>query len=87
MFVPGKPFQPSLMNADKAKAYLSEAPFRCSTPGLTCNHYTRLEKLARDKHSSLLQKSVIYRQKSFITLGPGVNVIKLFSFVTVDETK
>ncbi len=30
---------------------------------------TRLEKLTNDKHSSLLQKSVIYGQKSFITLG------------------
>ncbi len=28
---------------------------------------TRLEKLTNDKHSSLLRKSVIYGQKSFIT--------------------
>ncbi len=33
VFVPGKPFQPSLMFADKARAYPSEAPFRCSTLG------------------------------------------------------
>ncbi len=33
---------------------------------------TRLEKLTKDKHSSLLRRSVIYGQKSFITLGPGV---------------
>ncbi len=39
---------------------------------------TRLEQLAKDKYSSLLQKSVIYGQKSFITLGPGVNVIEFF---------
>ena len=32
---------------------------------------TKLERLARDKHSSLLQKSVNYGEKSFITLGPG----------------
>jgi hypothetical protein len=31
-----------------------------------------VKKLTNDKHSSLLQKSVIYEQKSFITLGPGV---------------
>jgi len=31
MFVPGKPFQPSLMIAGKAGAYPGEAPFRCST--------------------------------------------------------
>jgi hypothetical protein len=29
------------------------------------------EKLTNDKHSSLLQKSVIYGPKSFITMGPG----------------
>ncbi len=29
-----------------------------------------LKKLTNDKHSSLLRKSVIYRQKSFITLSP-----------------
>ncbi len=40
--------------------------------------WTRLEKLARDKHSVLLRKFVNYRQKSFITLTPGANVIKLF---------
>jgi hypothetical protein len=31
-----------------------------------------LEKLAKDKHSSLLRKFVNYGQKGFITLGPGV---------------
>jgi hypothetical protein len=31
VFVPDKPSQPSLMFADNVKAYLSEAPFRCST--------------------------------------------------------
>jgi hypothetical protein len=40
---------------------------------------TLLLWLAGDKHSSLLRKSVNYGQKSFITLGPGANVIKLFS--------
>jgi hypothetical protein len=30
-FVPAKPFQPSLMFSGKARAYPSEAPFRCST--------------------------------------------------------
>ncbi len=33
MFVPGKPFQPCLMFAGMAGAYLSEVPFRCSTLG------------------------------------------------------
>ncbi len=31
----------------------------------------RLEKLATEKHTSLFQIFVYYRQKSFITLGPG----------------
>jgi hypothetical protein len=31
VFVLAKPFQPSPMFAGKAKAYLSEAPFKCST--------------------------------------------------------
>ncbi len=30
-----------------------------------------MKKLTKDKYSSLLQKSVTYGQKSFITLGPG----------------
>ncbi len=46
VFVPGKPFKPSLMFAGKARAYLSEAPSRCSTlgysPGPTHKHLTKL---------------------------------------------
>ncbi len=33
VFVPGKPFQPSLMSSGKAGAYLSEAAFMYSTLG------------------------------------------------------
>jgi hypothetical protein len=46
--------------------------------GLICKNYTILEKLATDKHSSLLQKLINYRQKSFVTLAlalAGVNVL------------
>jgi hypothetical protein len=54
--------------------YPSEAPFRFSclgySPGLTHKYLTRLEKLARDKHSSLLQKSVNYDHKKFYNIGP-----------------
>jgi hypothetical protein len=39
-------------------------------------HQTRLESLARDKHTSLLQKFVNYGQKRFITLGPGSTVVE-----------
>ncbi len=40
---------------------------------------SRMEKIARDKHSSAT------KEKSLMTLSPVVNVIKLFSFVTDDE--
>jgi hypothetical protein len=62
------------MFADKASAYLSEAPFRCSTlgyaPGLSHKHQTRLERLVREKQSSLLQKSLKYSRKKFYATGP-----------------
>ncbi len=62
MFVPGKLFQPSRMFAGKAGALPSEAPFKCK-------HWTRLEKLAEDKHSSLLQKSTNYGRNKFYSTG------------------
>jgi hypothetical protein len=47
-----------LMSVGKAGAYPSEAPFSCSilelAPGLTHKHRIRLERLARDKRSSVL---------------------------------
>jgi hypothetical protein len=33
VFVPGKPFKPSLMFVGKAGAFVSEAPIKCSTLG------------------------------------------------------
>ncbi len=144
MFITGKPFQPGLMFAGKACAYLSEAPFRCFTQGqlrgltwtntlayyehfkvtegpganvikllcpkftnfrnkleylslaslpqnrppercsnrvgsfFTNKHQTRLERLARDKHSILLQTFVNYVRKSFITSAHGFKYITLF---------
>jgi len=83
VFVPGKPFQPSLMFVSKAGAYLNEAPLRCSTlgcaPSLTHQHETKLERPARDKHSSLLDTFVNYRCKRFMTLGPGCYSLKKIS--------
>jgi hypothetical protein len=46
-------------------------PFTWVGFGLTCKHKTRLEKLARDRHSSLLQKSVNCGQKKFKSLVPA----------------
>ncbi len=78
MFVPGKPLQPSLMFVGKARGLpWSGAPVRCLIwigSGFTCKHETMLERLTRDKHSSLLQKSVNYGRKKFYSTGPrGVN--------------
>ncbi len=43
--------------------------------------YSRLERLAKDKHSCLIRKSVNYGRKFFIVHAPGLNVIKIFSSV------
>jgi hypothetical protein len=43
-----------------------------------------LEKLARDKQSSLLRKFVNFKQKSFITLGSGVDVTNFLGDVIYD---
>jgi hypothetical protein len=44
---------------------------------LACKHYTRLERLAKDMDSSLLQKSVNYGRKKFYNIdtwgGDGIN--------------
>ncbi len=73
VFVPGKLLQPSLMFPGKTRDLpQSRATERCFTwvgSGLTQKHYTRLERLARDKHSSLLRKSVTYGRKKFYSTG------------------
>jgi hypothetical protein len=48
-----------------------------------CTKLECLEKLTNDKHSRLLQKSVIYGQKSFITSGLEACSITLFTDVIV----
>ncbi len=72
MFVSGKPFHLSLTFGGKARAYPIDEPYRCSTLGQALGHALkqkiRMERFARDKHSSLLQKFVNYGQISFITL-------------------
>ena len=89
----GKPFQPSLMFVDKTGAYprakrLTGASLR-QAPGLIRKHQTRLERLASDTLSSLLQKFVNYgcnffsqfwplkRKKSFIALTTYCNVSRI----------
>jgi hypothetical protein len=50
--------------------------------GLIHEYQTRLERLVRDKGSSLLGLFFSDEEKSYVTLRPGVNVVKLFFFVT-----
>jgi hypothetical protein len=50
-------------------------PERCFTPvgsSHTHKHSTRLERLVRDKHFSLLYAFVSYKEKSFIKLAPVI---------------
>jgi len=69
VFVPGKVFQPSLMLLSKAGAYPSGTSFQvlsCNVGScLTHKHWTRPEKRARDKSSSLFQTLVNYGLKKF----------------------
>ncbi len=65
MFVPRENFQQTQMSSSKVQASPCEAPFKCSTLGLTHEHQTRLERLAKDKHSSLLQQFINYICKEF----------------------
>jgi hypothetical protein len=71
----GNPFQPSLMLVGKARSLPQNgAPERCFTQigsGLTRKYYTRLERLAMDKHTSLLRNSVNYDRENFIVQAPG----------------
>ncbi len=41
--------------------------------GLTRKHKTGLERLTRDKHSSLIRESANNDSKKFYNLGPGLN--------------
>jgi hypothetical protein len=54
----------------KTGAYLNEVPFKYFTkgwaPGLANKHKIRLQKVANDKHSNLLQATAV---KSFITVA------------------
>jgi hypothetical protein len=49
--------------------FISLAPFRCST----LSKLARLERFARDKHSTLLQKLVNY-DKKFYNIGPKLKI-------------
>ncbi len=69
LIVVNTPFKLSLMFVSKARSPpLSGAPERCFTrlpSGFTQKDQIWLERLARDKHSSLLRTFVNYDQKKF----------------------
>ncbi len=54
------------------------APETWLSSRLAYKQWTRLERLARDKHSSLILKFVIYGQKFFYNIGTGAIFTKLF---------
>ncbi len=84
-------FQPSLMFVGKARSLPQNgAPERCFTrlsSSLAYKQQTRLEWIARDKHSSLLQKFVNYGQKKFHNIGPRRQCYKPFCFVADTYTR
>ncbi len=77
--MPGKLFQPSLMFAGKAGAYLSEEVLHSWIgSGLSCKRLNRLEKLVTEKRSSLLEKFITYGRKTFSNIGPWSQCFKSF---------
>jgi hypothetical protein len=60
----------------KAGVYASEAPTRVGS-GFT----SKLERLARDKYSSLLRILVNYDHKKFCNIGPRPNIYKRQTYV------
>ncbi len=73
----------------KAGAYPSESPFRCTTLGqvlgLAHKYETKLERLARDKKSSLLRKFVIYNCKKFYNIAHRCQCHQTLSFLSDKE--
>ncbi len=76
-FVPGKPFQPSLMFVDMARS-LHQSGFTQVGSDLARKHQTKLEKLVRDQHNSLLRKFGKYSSRKFYNIGPLGQCYKSF---------
>ncbi len=66
---------------------LSDSSFLGKLLALPANVRLDWKVIARYKQSSLFGLIVCNGEKSFITLTPGVNVIKLFSFIPDDEAQ
>ncbi len=70
--------QPGLMFVGKAgslpQSAASERCFICLGSSLTSKYQTRLERLARDKHCSILRKFANYGRKKIYNIGPRLPV-------------
>ncbi len=58
--------------------HLKDVPFQGRPLALTHKQQTKLERLARYKHSSLLRKFVNYEPDKFHNIGPRVQSYKTF---------
>ncbi len=72
------------MFASKPGAYPRVEQLKCAQPG--CG-LAWPERIAWDKHSSLLQTFVNYGHKSFITLGSAINITNIFMDENFDWAK
>jgi hypothetical protein len=82
-FCPGKPFQPKPITANKAK----RIPVLDSSLTLNANFRLSWKGLPRTNTLAYLTSLSSTKKKVFVTLTPGVNVIKLFFFIADDEAK
>jgi hypothetical protein len=64
--------------------HLSGAPLYGRLFDLPTNIRPRLERLARDKHSTLLQKFVNYSHKKFYRIGSGGNKATVTKFYSLN---
>ncbi len=82
VFVPSKPLQPGMIFVDKARSLPVEGCTREAPRSVLFRKYqTRLERLVRNKHSSLFCRN-IDDKKYLITFA---NVTKFVFFVTYEE--
>ncbi len=86
VFVSREPFQPSLVFLGESLILPQcGAPERCFTQvcsGLTHKDQIRLKRLARDKHSGLLRKSINQGRKKFYSTGPWGQFPNLFGITS-----
>jgi hypothetical protein len=73
VFFSGKPFQASQMFLSKTWSLPEGRTWGCipkSAQYVRVLHYTRLERLVRDKHSSLLGSFVSYEEDKWVEYDP-----------------